>query len=197
MLLVLAATATLAVSPVQAQSIEPMAPGAKLEALVADIRAWTGAPVVQIMLRAQNQRYRNLEQTAIDELDKQWRAERKADSQPLIGPAMSNPLSSYLTEVQAQSTGLFSEIFVMDRNGLNVGQSAITSDYWQGDEDKFFVPFGAGVKGMHLGDPEAYAELGTTRQQLSLTIADAESGEPIGAITVEVDLLQFHRRQAL
>jgi hypothetical protein len=39
---------------------------------------------------------------------------------------------------------MITEMFVMDAKGLNVGQSDVTSDYWQGDEAKWQKTYGAG-----------------------------------------------------
>src|SRR3546814_14627886 len=85
-------------------------------------------------LEASNARYLGLDQAGIQALDQQWVAEREVEDQPLITAVLSSPLSSYLTRIQADSQGLFTAIFVMDRSGLNAGKSAITSDFWQGDE---------------------------------------------------------------
>lgn len=38
----------------------------------------------------------------------------------------------------------YAEIFVMDNQGANVAMSDKTSDYWQGDEDKFVRSFAGG-----------------------------------------------------
>ncbi len=54
---------------------------------------------------------------------------------------MSSPLSVYLARIQGKSLGLYAEVFVMDKTGLNVGQSSVTSDFWQGDEDKYQKTF--------------------------------------------------------
>src|SRR3546814_17528305 len=91
--------------------------------------------VALISLAAQNQRLAGRGQARIDELDKQWRAEAESDNQPLIAQLMGNPLSSYLIRKKAESNGLFAELFVFDATGMNVGQSSVTRDYWQGDEE--------------------------------------------------------------
>ncbi|PZO87644.1 MAG: hypothetical protein DI626_03520 [Micavibrio aeruginosavorus] len=100
------------------------------------IRKKVNTELVFFMLKNQNTKYANYGDDKVQELDKQWVEERKADSKPLISATLTNPLSSYLTMVQAHSYGLFTTLFVMDAKGLNVGQSDISSDYWQGDEKK-------------------------------------------------------------
>lgn len=103
------------------------------EEAIASIRDLLNAPVVRLSIAAKNERTGSLSQSDIDALDRQWRDEREKNDQPLITAVLSSPLSSYLTRIQAGSLGLYPEIFVMDAKGLNVGQSSVASDDWQGD----------------------------------------------------------------
>lgn len=161
---------------------------------IAEIREWATAPVVLSALKSRNEGAGQLAQAEIDALDKQWRAETEKDDQPLITSVLANPLSSFLYRVQASSVGLFTEVFVMDRNGLNVGQSAVTSDYWQGDEAKFQKTAGVGPGAVFVDEPEYHDGTHTWRAQINLTI-DNEAGQAIGAITVEVNLTELERRR--
>lgn len=160
-----------------------------------EIRTWLKNPVVGMSVVAQNNRYSDISQEDVDKLDKQWRAERKSDDQPLIAEILSNPLSNYLTQIQAASGGLFTEIFVMDAKGLNVGQSAITSDFWQGDEGKFQKTFPQGADAIFIDEAELHEKSLTWRTQVNLTIVDAEN-KPIGAVTVEYNLTELARRRS-
>lgn len=144
-------------------------------------------PAVVAAIEAQNAQTSGYDEAKINELDSQWRAEVGAASKPLIDATLANEASKYLAQVQADSAGLFTEIFVMDAKGLNVGQSTVTSDYWQGDEDKFTQSFGAGAAAVHLGEIEQDESTQTYQSQVSITIVDA-AGNPIGAITAGVDL---------
>ena len=161
---------------------------------VEKIRRVLANPIVGRSIQAQNAKYGALEQTEIDRLDKQWRAERKADDKPLISMTLSNPLSSYLTRVQADNLGLYAAIFVMDRNGLNVGQSAITGDFWQGDEAKFQKTFPKGGAAIFIDEPEWVDEFKVWIVQVNLTMADEQTGKPIGAATFDVNLAELERR---
>jgi hypothetical protein len=160
--------------------------------LVDQVRQWSGSPVVLLTLEASNQRYANLEQARIDALDQQWRAEREVEDQPLITAVLSSPLSSYLTRIQANSQGLFSAIFVMDAVGLNAGQSAITSDFWQGDEAKWQQTFLVGPDAVFIDEVEINEDTGTEIRQLNLSIA--QDGKVVGAITVDVNMTELRRR---
>lgn len=176
-----------------AAAFDPQAAAALIdEAVVKDIRGWVQVPVVLISVEAQNKRYAAIEQSRIDNLDKQWRAETKEQNQPLIAAVLSNPLSSYLTQIQAASDGLYTEIFVVDNKGLNVGQSSITSDYWQGDEAKFQKTYPLGPTAVFVDKAELEEKSKTWRAQVSLTVTDA-AGKAIGAVTIEINLTELAR----
>ena len=161
---------------------------APLQAQAEAAKAWLGDAIIIDALKAQNTAHGNLTQADIDTLDKQWRAETTAAEQPLIQKVLGNPLSAYLKQKQAASNGLYAEIFVMDSKGLNAGQSAITSDYWQGDEDKWLKTFSAGANAIHLGDVEQDESTQAFQSQLSLPIVDPASGAVIGAITIGINV---------
>lgn len=163
--------------------------------VVADIRAWAVQPVTIIPITAQNALHADLTQGEIEALDERWRAEREAEDQPLIAQLLATPLSTYLNQIQAQSLGLYPEIFVMDNRGLNVGQSSVTSDYWQGDEGKFQNTYPVGSDAVFIDEAEYHEDSDTYRAQVSLTLADPATGDAVGAITVEVNLTELARRQ--
>ncbi|ODN68724.1 hypothetical protein [Methylobrevis pamukkalensis] len=180
-----------------ALAAEPPAPDFKAlltPAVMQDIRGWIDTDIVRVSVGAQNDRIGKVSQTDIDRLDNQWKAERESADKPLIAATLSNPLSVYLARMQGRSLGLYAEIFVMDQNGLNVGQSSITSDFWQGDEGKFQKTFDAGRDGMFLDEAEWDDEVKVWRGQLSYTLTDAAGTTPIGAVTVEINLTELQRR---
>lgn len=164
------------------------------EAVVAELRDMMVSNVALISLAAQNQRLAGLDQARIDELDKQWRAETESDNQPLIAQLMGNPLSSYLIRKKAESNGLFAELFVFDATGMNVGQSSVTSDYWQGDEDKYLQTFAVGPDAVFVDAIEYNDETRQRRRQVNFTIVDPETGESIGGATVEINVDELERR---
>lgn len=159
---------------------------------IQEVREWATAPVIISALKGRVATAGKLSESDIKALDDQWRAERESEDQPLITSVLSGPVSSYLTRIQARSVGLYSEIFVMDQNGLNVGQSAITSDYWQGDEGKFQKTFGVGNDAVFVDEAEFNGDTYSWRAQLNMTISDG--GEKLGAITVEINLTEVERR---
>ena len=159
----------------------------------ADIKSWLDSPLIAGAVNAQNDKHAAFSQAEIDQLDQQWRAETGASSRPLIDDVMANELSDYLKTVKENGQGLYTEIFVMDDKGLNVGQSDVTSDYWQGDEAKWLDTFSVGPGAMHIGEIEEDESTQMFQSQFSVTVVDPATGSPIGAITIGInvdDLLQ-------
>ena len=189
-----ASAVCLMISPVSAQSVKPDINSLVTPAVIEEMRKWIETDIVRISIGAQNERLQQQTQEQIDALDKQWVGERESDDKPLIAATLSNPLSVYLTRLQGKSLGLYAEIFVMDQNGLNVGQSSITGDFWQGDEAKFQKTFDVSGDALFIDEPEWDDENKIWRGQVSFTITD--NGESIGAVTMEVNLTELQRRVA-
>jgi hypothetical protein len=153
-----------------------------------EIKAFASDPTLIAAIVAQNAVTAGYDQAKIDALDAQWRAEVSAASKPLIDATLANAASQYLKGVQDAAGGKYTEIFAMDAKGLNVGQSTLTSDYWQGDEDKFTQSFGAGADAVNLGEVEQDESTQIFQSQVSVPITDPATGALIGAITVGVDV---------
>lgn len=53
-------------------------------------------------------------------------------------------MGAFLKNIIVQQADVYSEAFVTDAKGANVAAYPATSDYWQGDEDKFTKAFASG-----------------------------------------------------
>lgn len=148
-----------------------------------DIQNWTQDAVIVAAVRAQNITSVGLSQQDILALDQTWRDETITGGK-MIDDVLANSLSAYLRKLQNAGQGQFTEIFVTDVRGLNVGQSSITSDFWQGDEAKWQVPQSTGR--MHMGEVEFDESAQRYQSQISLPII--HEGQFIGAITVGIDV---------
>ena len=158
------------------------------ELVESQIKGWTANPAIIAAVKAQNRKHAGLAQAEIDALDKKWRAETKASAKPMIDELLGRGVSKTLAGYKVDGEGLFTEIFVMDNKGLNVAQSDATSDYWQGDEAKWKKTFLAGPDAVFIDEVEFDESTQTYQSQVSLSIADPDSGEVIGAITVGVNV---------
>ncbi len=137
---------------------------------------------------AQNAKNAGLSEADIIVLDKKWRAETKASSKPLIDSLLGNAVSKALKGRKSASSGMVTEIFIMDNKGLNVGQSDVTSDYWQGDEAKWKKTYKMGPDAIFVDEVEKDESTQTLQSQMSMSIKDPATGKVIGAITVGVNV---------
>ncbi len=154
-----------------------------------ELAKWTQHPELIAEIKAQNQRNANLTQVYIEVLDRQWRSEAKNEiAGELIPSTMALPMSQWLLARQNETAGFVTEVFAMDNNGLNVAQSAVTSDYWQGDEDKWQLTYANGGKSVHISEVEYDDSTKTYQSQVSLPVFDPETGELIGAITFGINV---------
>lgn len=165
--------------------------------LVEEMRKTFSTKIVVMSLRGANVDRKDMTQAQIDDYDTRWRAEREAKAKPLITSTLTSPLSNYATRIQAHSNGLIVEIIIVGLKGLNVGQSSITGDMWQGDEAKFQRTAALGPGRVFIDKAEYHDGSGTWRAQLNLTIDDPDTGEPIGAVTIEINLTELDRRLKL
>ena len=60
----------------------------------------------------------------------------------------------------------------------------MTSDYWQGDEEKHQLTFGAGPNAIHVSEVELDESTQSYQAQVSFTIIDPATGAGIGAATI-------------
>ena len=150
--------------------------------VAADMQAKIG-PSIIAAIKAQNTEHAALDAAGITKLDNQWKAETSATDKPLINKVLNNATSAELKKIMSTSGGKYVEIFVMDNKGLNVGQTGITSDYWQGDEPKFtgvFPKVGATTSTAPEFDESAQAFVA----EVNGTIAEGSTA--IGTYTVKI-----------
>lgn len=178
---------------ISAVSAEPLKPDHVRE--VGDyyrqhVESWINGPEIVAAIRNQNSHTAGMDEAAILIADEQWRAEVGSDdtNRPMVEEVMSRDISAYLKKQQRAADWMIVEIIVMDAKGLNVGLSTPTSDYWQGDEAKHVKTFQAASRELFIDDVEFEAEAGLLLSQVSQTVFDPETGEPIGAVTVSVNM---------
>ena len=82
-----------------------------------------------------------------------------------------------LKEFQANSGGVVAEFFVTCAKGGNVCQSQVTSDWFQGDEEKFTAV--ANKHEFFYGEPKRDDTVGKTGVQVSVPIWDTVGGKEV------------------
>ena len=93
------------------------------------------------LLVKSNQLNSKLDMTAIHQADVKWITASDEGARPeWIRAILDSPESAHLHTWQEKQQGLFREILLTDSRGLLVASSEMTSDYYQGDEEKVSQP---------------------------------------------------------
>ena len=145
-------------------------------------------PTIVKAVREENAKKKSLEQ--IRDTDKKWMATPGvADFMKVL---MDSACGKRLIEIQ-KGQKYYAELFVMDNQGANVCMSNKTSDYWQGDEDKFKESYKGGGGAVHISDVKFDDSTQSYAVQVSVPVKDG--GAVIGAITVGIDVEKFKARK--
>jgi hypothetical protein len=136
-----------------------------------ELRATIADPMLIAAIKSANVASMSLTPNDILVLDGQWKAEVGTDSALIKGVADS-PTSSALREFVEASEGKITEVILMDAQGLNVAVSDVTSDYWQGDEDKHRLTYSVGPTAFHVSEVEFDESTQTYQAQVSFTVVD-------------------------
>lgn len=118
----------------------------------------------------------------IKRIDAEWIAAE--DELPIHKEKTSNVCAKEIAKFAAATPAVI-EAFAMDDQGANVGQNALTSDYWQGDEPKWENSFNQGKGGLDVGKAEFDKSANAQLQQVSLPLVGPD-GKVVGAITFGV-----------
>jgi hypothetical protein len=180
MRLPIALLAALAAAPAAANDYMP----AIQSFLDAEIAPWTADARLAEAVVAQNAVTAGYTQAEIDTLDQTWRAEVGSADSALINGVLDHAASDLLREWVEASGGTITEVFVMDARGLNVASSGLTSDYWQGDEEKFTETFPLGAEAVHISEVEFDESTQSYQVQVSVPLVDPATGAVVGAMTV-------------
>jgi hypothetical protein len=152
---------------------------------------WLADPLIVQTVKAQNETTKAYTEDQILAMDALWRSEVGTAETPTISSVLDQPASALLGARVAETQGQVVEAFVMDARGLNVAASAITSDYWQGDEDKFLKTFALGSGSVHVGEIEFDESTQMYLSQVSFVILDPITHYPIGAMTLGLNAEAF------
>ncbi|WP_262501206.1 cache domain-containing protein [Pseudoalteromonas sp. FUC4] len=127
-----------------------------------------------------------LSEPEIKKRDQLWIKESK-HVEHADGLAMPDlPLSKVLKKWQSQFKGIVTELILTDSQGKNIAISKLTSDYWQGDENKFTKIFKQ-PKDYHFDSVTYDASTHHFQVQLSFPVLD-DNNSHIGVLILGVDV---------
>jgi hypothetical protein len=142
------------------------------------------SPAVVAAVKAQNAK--GLSMAAIKEMDQKWMG--TAGVADFMKALMDNDCGKFLKQAQADQPYLV-EVFVTDNQGANVCQTGKTSDYWQGDEEKFTAAWKDGAGANLVGDVAFDKSAQTYVSQVSVPVKDG--GKAIGVAVFGVDVAKL------
>ncbi|MDH4248404.1 MAG: PDC sensor domain-containing protein [Deltaproteobacteria bacterium] len=120
----------------------------------------------------------------IKDIDQKW---IKAESElPIQKEVRENECAKEVIK-QVKAVERIVEAFVMDDQGAVVCENNLTSDYWQGDEEKWTNSYNGGKGGLDVSKVKFDKSANKNLQQISIPVID-KGGKVIGAITFGVDV---------
>jgi len=140
-------------------------------------------------IREQNRQEQSLDE--IKKIDADW----KAGTSPLIKELQENKAGSFLKNIIIQQADVYSEAFLTDAQGANVAAYPATSDYWQGDEEKFTASFNGGQGKVFIGPIEMDESTQTNAVQISVPMEYNDETIGVLVIGVKVSVLEAEKLQ--
>lgn len=150
------------------------------------LQAWGNNPVLIAAVKEQNSKAATLD--AIKKIDTEWMATPGVT--PFMKSLLENSAAKELSKLE-KSKPYFTELFLMDDKGANVAMTNKTSDYWQGDEDKFTESFKGG-KGAVFVDKVKF-DKSSQAYLVQVSVPVMEGGKAIGAITIGVNVDELEK----
>lgn len=117
--------------------------------------------------------------------DKRWISSHNRDAFKL--ELQENRSGVILKSMVLRNRAMYSEAFLTGNQGANVGAYPATSDYWQGDEDKFIIAFNKGNGQLLITPVEFDNSSGTYAAQVAAPVVD-DKGATIGVLFVGIKL---------
>ncbi len=141
-------------------------------------------------IREQNRAQRSLDD--IKAIDAEWRA----GTSPLIEELQANKAGKFLKNIIIQQADVYSEAFLTDAQGANVATYPATSDYWQGDEEKFTAAFNDGKGQIFIGPVEYDESSDSNAVQISVPMDYNDNTIGVLVIGVKVSVLEAEKLQS-
>lgn len=107
----------------------------------------------------------------------------------LIRETTQNDVARYFQR-RVENNSAIDEVFLTDNQGANVAAFPPTSDYWQGDEEKWTASYNNGNGVVFIGPLEFDESTQKTQVQISAPVISKEQTIGVLVLGVSVDYLQ-------
>ena len=124
----------------------------------------------------------------LTKIDEQWQLAFNVGNFNFPKAIVNQALVQVLKQISVDSKELLSEIIVMDERGYNVAMLDMTSDYWQGDENKFTQVYAKTAQTLYFDQIKYDASSRRFQVQVSAPLLDPKNKTAIGAITLGLDV---------
>ncbi len=133
----------------------------------------------------------NSSQLALAEIKQRDEIWKNADgaTEPLIHEVTPNDVARYFQR-RVENNSAIDEVFLTDNQGANVAAFPPTSDYWQGDEEKWTASYNNGRGKVFIGPLEFDDSTQKTQVQISAPIFSNDQTIGVLVLGVSVDYLQ-------
>lgn len=146
-------------------------------------------PVLVRATRRQNRAGLTLDE--IKRRDDAWRGSKELT--PFKRSQQESRAGKLLKRFVDRSTS-FNEAFLTDGQGANVAAYPATSDYWQGDEEKWIESYRGGDSRIFIGPLELDDSTQTYAVQISAPVLDRDRSIGILIVGVTISYLEARRR---
>ena len=149
---------------------------------ISEVQAWAADPVVVDAVVEENNKNKSLDQ--IKMMDRRWKDSTRVTK--MIRPFLANKCAVQLRKIKAEA-GDVEDIFVMDNQGAIVCETDMTSDYWQGDEEKFQKVFNGKFGTVFVDGPKFDESTQAEIIQISVPVLSKSSDSVVGVMTVGIN----------
>ena len=152
------------------------------------LKAWVNDPIIIEAVRTANAEHGHLTEAQRHDLEIAWEAEIVAGGGPLSDRIEHNTASAFLRDRHDETEAIVTEIFVMDKSGLNVAESEVTAEYWHAEDERWALTVGDRSGNIHISDVHLEEGGHVYQSQLSVPIKDPVSGALIGVMTFGINI---------
>ncbi len=142
-------------------------------------------------VKEQNSKRMSLDQ--IKRIDKEWMSSK--DLTPFKRSLQDNPSGQYLRRHVTRNP-TYGEAFLTDNQGANVAAYPATSDYWQGDEDKWINSFNTGKGKVFVGSVKFDDSSKTHQAQISVPVFDGDKTIGVLVVGVKLDYIAWKQNRS-
>ena len=141
-----------------------------------------------IIRAVETQNRSELALAVIQQRDEAWK-NAKGEPIDLIREVTTNKVAQYFQR-RVENNSAIDEVFLTDNQGANVAAYPPTSDYWQGDEEKWTASYNRGNGVVFIGPLEFDDSTQKTQVQISAPVISQDETIGVLVLGVSVDYLQ-------